>query len=403
MTRAFLPILFCVLLDIAGNAGGQTPASRPSSSRATIGQVVPLPKITLHTSGHAPIDAFAMLAAATETTICPINSIADDPMGQSKPYDLWNARAYPQIDFDIDTPCFWQACDQLMEKAGLENPFGGDRWIVLGPKPDIPGLDLRASVSDQPAVRARISMRPGYHMEMRTDDEPPQVTDIPESLELRLLVDPRIRICAIADPVFEEAVTDDGLNVRIQTVRSITFRDRPWELQALVSTDPPRQSGSLRILRGYVPVRVVTKWQSTEIPLNLGEKKSVGPWTLEVVECNVGGRRLVSGLGWFKNNDMLLGMESTQPELAAKVQDIRNLVRLEDATAAPLVPFFAGGIAQPRRTVTNGIRQRFCITWARWDEKPVDSTKLVVDFPLEIEDAMVPFEFSNVSLAVPKH
>jgi hypothetical protein len=344
----------------------------------TIDGIIKLPPITLRTRGLSPQQAVEALSKETGVAIYPFRRAVPEGKSlspKSPVFDLWTARQYRPIDFDLESVSFWPAMRRIAVHANIGIRNGG-RDVVLYEQLESNELPAPGVLSETPLTVGHLIPAEGG-----------------PAFTVDLYVDPRVPLLSAGPVVIERAMAERGRSINASAQRGLhrQFRDR-WRIHDYVQyTLPDQPAARIVLLSGYAPVMVVTRSQTVEFPLDqLGFAVEIGPWVVKLEDFRsshfVGGNAV---------RDFFIGFERRQPSSVPVPPVLGVLAQLVDANGRAMI---VTGDSRPQTTVSGGIREWVEFECALRDGAPATPAKLLVDVPLEIKSAIVPFEFRDIPM-----
>ena len=218
--------------------------------------------------------------------------------------------AYANVDFDLESVSFWQGMDRLMEHSLLDLGYGGDGWFGLGPDAAARASVARRTPAATPVARPSTVPLPRDLLGPTTGPSIRELVALGSHYRSSSTSIHRTNL-QCSPIVIDKAQGDQGSNVEVRPDHPAYESRYPWQVHVFVYvgvTRPPPATEHLTIFRGHLPVTVVTKTQSVELPLKNGAKAMAGPWEFELIEDGA-KQTLANGEGSWTRHRITLGME----------------------------------------------------------------------------------------------
>jgi hypothetical protein len=381
MRRVAWTFVTTALLAVTAVAAqSEPPATRPAPP-PPVDQVVRLLPIALQIKGQSPQQALAALSRQSGVAIYPY-AFKRDEAYKLTPFDLWGSREFPAIDFDVPPSSFWEAMRQILTYSQLgEIDATGTSDVVLVPQAYFGGFSDPWMVSDKPLVFARI---------------PKEYSDVSaagvQSLLMRVYLDPRVQLLDVSTGEITAARDETGreIDARLSVLpeQSSGHYSR-WNLLCRWKVAfQPNAKWQVSALQGYLVATIATKVQTVRMDLLEGLVSSAGPWTLHLENLEFWGTASRS-----RSLNLVISLEKEEGANVPLPALLNWVVRLQDAGGNALSLDWA---EPPTFTPSGGLRQQLRFNCNRANGEKAEPAKLLVDFPLEIKEVSLPFEFKGI-------
>jgi hypothetical protein len=352
--------------------------------------------VTLHAAGLHPRLVFNELARQAYATF------------RTSPGDLWESRAWPPINVDVERQPFWAVMKDLCDRSGvMPVAGGGDGVLVLGAAPPR-GEGLPASPrSGNRAWGSAPTLVSGPFLVCVSSISRRHQVDLaaPKNItrEVRLMIsvypEPKLRILQGSPAArITEAVDEKG-NALAQVNYAAYMQTRSdwvWNLSATLRPDP-RGGDRIALLKGSGRFLVQTRSDSAEVDNVLAARsqtRNIGgrKFTLKEVRRSPDGSSYVAAITLFRAG-------WTQSEWNHMISYNNNTFRLQDEQGRTLARATTrpdGGPSTERADIS--------VTYRRGAADPTggepagEPARLVWEVPTETRELPVEFEFKDLPL-----
>jgi hypothetical protein len=351
---------------------------RQLAERAATGPTI----VTLNLKGASPRQAFDEFFQQTGDALRMV------------PDNLWESRAFPPADVDIQAQPYWAAMRSLCKTYDVQAQNAGDRnltivdrgsqsplfgkapWVVHGPF-----MVIAQTVTRNQWAELNVNQNANHHC----------------ALQLIVLAEPKLRVLQGSYVAhLEEALDENGNSLLMPNLQQMEGVQRLtglcWNLQATLKPADPLGDRIARI-RGTGRYWIQTRSEKTEVA-NLADAKDRSQ--------QVGGRSFT--VKELKKQGETWQIKLSLPRLAWGNADMASLqdpngstIRLLDADGRSLPRM--GGVAT-NFTADNMMELLFSFgrPASAAADKAADPAKLVVEIPTEMKEMTVPFEFTDLPM-----
>lgn len=323
-----------------------------------------------------------------------------------------------KVSLQLSNVPFWEAMRRVSELTSLvpvEHQQASAGAIVLSPHGESLGVAPTLHHGAFALQLRRIYRHQTAHIELGVGPDGAIAgnsnSDSNLQVELRMLVEPKIRLTGNASqPILDEVVDENGNNLlpqqdpRMDGSRGWSNSASAWSVQASIMLDSKAAARSQRIarLKGRMEVEIATDHESLQIKvddlvdlrrLKEGEKKDlarrfeIGVYKIELNSVQKASDQSIQfevSASWDQGgNDAQNGW--------MRAQALMNSLRLEDASGRPWAS--AGGGSGWDGTVMKSTR-----TFYRPSDEAGTPARLVLEVPTRVMSVSIPFEFTDVPL-----
>ncbi len=352
---------------------------RQLSERAATGPTM----VTLRLKGASPRQAFEEFFRQSGSSLRVV------------PDNLWDSRAFPPVDVEIDAQPYWAALRSLCKAYDVQVQNVGDRDLTIvdrgsqyrlfGKAPWVahgPFMVIAQSVSRSQWADLNMNQNAGNHY---------------CALQLVVLAEPKMRVLQGSYLArLEEAVDENGTSLLVANAQQAEGVQRLtglcWNLQATLKLGDPLGERIARV-RGMGRYWIQTRSEKTEIA-NLAEAKDrpqqVGGRSFVVKELKKQGEmwqiRLSFSRATWGNADMGALQDPNGSTVRLMDVDGRAMVRIPGVSTSFTQDNMMEMVFSFGRQAAAGM------------EKVADPAKLMVEIPTEMKEMTVPFEFTDLPM-----
>ncbi len=336
------------------------------------------------------------------------------------PEDPWEHGGAPagDVSIDIDGVPFWEAIQQVADLTGLyptEHQGAAAGSLLLSPSGQAMSVSPTLHHGAFAVQLRRVYRNQNAHMELGVEPGGAiggnATTNRSLSLEMRMLVEPKIRLAGpVTQPILEEAIDENGRSLLLKSDprgggRAWSHATAPWSVQSTFELDADAGAKSRKIarLRGRVDAEIATSVEVLDLkvddlldmkklrvdePLTIARTFTVGTYRIEVATAR---RPSEQNLQF----DLALAgpeLSDQNQETWMRAQALFNSLRLEDA-AGRAWQSGGGGFSGFEEGAVKGTRSFY-----RTDESVGQPARLVWELPLKTMRVSIPFEFTEIPL-----
>jgi hypothetical protein len=338
--------------------------------------------ITMHLKDATPQQVFAELSRQASTEL------------RVSPPTLWESRAWPRIDIDLERQPFWLAMREICTKVGVAPQNNGiEREMVIMDRQGGGPSWGTAPVSAHGPFMVMATMVNTY---ASRDFNQPAVTRRSCNINLLVYAEPKIRVLQGSYGArVDEAVDEHEQSWVMPGQQAEGMQpNMTWVWPLSVSLMPPENAGKkLARLKGSGRFVIQTRSEQAEITNVLDPKtknvtRVVGGKRFTLKEVRRAGDSYIVTLtlyraGWNPNEWNYMYPQS--------------IFKLLDGAGKPLprTSNTGGGGGGEQVDISIHFQRQ---NWAPSDNDTADPVRLVWEVPIETKEVVVPFEFTDLEL-----